>query len=95
MTQFQNVWMKATEKIKGEGRNQGEDNKGHSANPDAEDAPRPISKHSHYLVARRRNLKVLAPQYFGKGGHHLPSTERLVVAGKVLEADLAVWEDKG
>jgi putative membrane protein len=38
MTQFQNVWMKATEKIKGEGRNQGEDNKGHSANPDAEDA---------------------------------------------------------
>jgi putative membrane protein len=38
MTQFQNAWTKAAEKIKGNGRNQGEDNKGHSANPDAEDA---------------------------------------------------------
>jgi putative membrane protein len=38
MTQFQNAWMKATEKIKGDGRNQGENNKGHSEDPQAEDA---------------------------------------------------------
>ena len=38
MTQFQNAWTKAAEKIKGDGRNEGEENKGHSENSEAEDA---------------------------------------------------------
>ena len=38
MTQFQNAWTKATKKLTSDGRNEGEENKGHSENPEAEDA---------------------------------------------------------